>query len=286
MSFVPTIIYSRRPGDPRRWADPNDPNSHNSNKFLLCISVNKIMKLHKYKIIDPNDHAVDMVKNGNLWFCNLGDLNDPFEGDYAVSDSELSEISKCDEFSKDGNDLICRTSRYIDIDRDGLRRQFYILSLTEKADDILMWSHYADQHKGIVIEYDIPDKKHHLLKDGDFNFIENEAISIIHKVDYSGDPVYYSVSTDKEVEYGKVITRKTKQWSYESEYRIIIHDVDKRSDGILLKSGPKIVTAVYFGMRVTRIDIDKFINRVSRKDVKYYKMAMRHGHFQLITIEA
>ena len=227
-----------------------------------------------------------MIKNGRLWFCNLGDLNDPFEGDYAVEDKELVDISKLSKFSQDGNDLLSRVARYVDIDREDLRRQFYVLSLSSIQDDILMWSHYAGQHQGIVIEYDMPEHILDLSKDSDFNFIENSYGKIIHNVDYSGHPVFYSLSTERENEYGRVITKKTPQWSYEREYRMLIHEPNVRKPGILINSNPGIIKAVYFGMRVSRYEMDKFISSVDRSDIKYHKMIIRHGHFELTTIEA
>lgn len=37
---------------------------------------------------------------------------------------------------------------------DGLGTNLGNLSLTEKPDNLLMWSHYAQQHMGFVIEFD------------------------------------------------------------------------------------------------------------------------------------
>jgi len=245
------------------------------------------MKLYKYKSIDINGHSIDMIKNGNLWFSNLGDLNDPFEGDYAINDDNIVQISKSNKFSKNGYDLMGRANRYVDIDREIFRRQFYILSLSEKCDDILMWSHYADHHRGIVIKIDVPPKQQKWTsEDSSVSLVENYSDSILHKVDYSGEPAYYDPTTEKEKEYGAIITRKTSQWKYEKEYRLIIYDAAKRSSGILVKAQPKIVKSVYFGMRVINKEIDRVICSIGRKDIKYHKMIMRHGHFQLTTIGA
>jgi len=42
MSFVLSTIYSRRPGDPRRWADPNDSKYKQLNIWNSLMNVSDI----------------------------------------------------------------------------------------------------------------------------------------------------------------------------------------------------------------------------------------------------
>jgi Protein of unknown function (DUF2971) len=58
-----------------------------------------------------------------------------------------------------------------EIERELLRRYDKgIVSLAERANCPLMWSHYADQHKGLCIGYSIPE----------------DGVSGLHKVQYGG----------------------------------------------------------------------------------------------------
>jgi hypothetical protein len=40
---------------------------------------------------------------------------------------------------------------------DSIDQKFGILSLTAAKENLLMWAHYADEHKGAVVEIDIRD---------------------------------------------------------------------------------------------------------------------------------
>src|ERR1051325_9989452 len=44
---------------------------------------------------------------------------------------------------------------------EGFNEHVGVLSLTEKADNLLMWAHYAQQHTGFVIEFDADNSFFH-----------------------------------------------------------------------------------------------------------------------------
>lgn len=100
-----------------------------------------------------------------------------------------------------------------------------ILSLTERPDHPLMWSHYANNHAGLVIEFD----------EGHEFFAEQEEIppkvSGLHKVIYSRERPTFETLLDTEVMDGskekqaewleKMFFTKSKDWEYEQEWRMI-----------------------------------------------------------------
>ncbi len=73
-------------------------------------------------------------------------------------------------------------------------------------DDILMWSHYADKHAGLCLEFD---------GSSDREFF-GEAQPIEYK-DYTILPL----DKDSSSQMKRAILTKSKHWSYEKEYRII-----------------------------------------------------------------
>ena len=81
-----------------------------------------------------------------------------------------------------------------------------VYCVSTKRDDILMWSHYADYHKGICLEFD------------------GEAPLMAHaqKVQYTQKRVpimmYYD---DNETSMTKALLSKSLQWAYEEEWRLI-----------------------------------------------------------------
>jgi len=83
-----------------------------------------------------------------------------------------------------------------------------IFSLSEVPDHHLMWSHYADSHTGICIEFDVDPSVHDFLR----------------PVKYSDDqpPVLLTDVLEKEKEaIGNFYFQKTNDWQYEREWRLI-----------------------------------------------------------------
>ena len=87
-----------------------------------------------------------------------------------------------------------------------------ILSLSEIPDNELMWSHYADSHRGIVLCFD-----------GQHNFFnrrrsENDEFYFVRKVQYSDGPATSLADIDGDA----LLVTKGTQWSYEREWRMLV----------------------------------------------------------------
>ena len=80
-----------------------------------------------------------------------------------------------------------------------------IVCFSQVRDDILMWAHYADKHKGICFEFDGSDNCYFF---GKAQPVEYE--------DYTQIPL----DEDRERQMTRVILTKSKHWLYEKEYRI------------------------------------------------------------------
>ena len=91
-----------------------------------------------------------------------------------------------------------------------------IVSLSRDPKNILMWSHYADFHKGFVVEFKIP-KKLPLSQRGN---IDSWLFPL--PITYSEQrPVYkYGIDNDDE-SLKKLLLTKSDIWSYEQEERVI-----------------------------------------------------------------
>jgi Protein of unknown function (DUF2971) len=82
-----------------------------------------------------------------------------------------------------------------------------IYCLTPYADSTLMWSHYAENHRGICLEFGV-DKP-----------LFSQALQVIYASRY---PVWllheFETQQDRAVE---MILTKAEEWSYEKEFRLI-----------------------------------------------------------------
>ena len=85
-----------------------------------------------------------------------------------------------------------------------------IISLTETKRNLLMWSHYADSHKGMVIEFDIKNEFFNAPR-GDSSFE-----GLVHRVRYDRD------RPDDVKGWHEWFIYKSDEWIYEREHRLLI----------------------------------------------------------------
>lgn len=121
-----------------------------------------------------------------------------------------------------------------------------VLSLSKLPLDIIMWSHYGDNHRGIVLEFD----KSRLQSDSNYPYCE--------PVDYDNNVMTLrDMNTKKSEELARLILlRKAGQWRYEKEWKIIV-DPTLRQDirNCRTYKFPKLaLTGVIFGCQMTSQD--------------------------------
>jgi len=107
-----------------------------------------------------------------------------------------------------------------------------VLSLSSDCQNILMWSHYADSHRGFVVGF---DSEHPFF---DQRQSESDSIRKLKAVKYSLDrPVFSGFGENpdtKEVESFSdlVLQTKSKDWEYEQEWRMVLSsDGEQRAVG-------------------------------------------------------
>jgi hypothetical protein len=85
--------------------------------------------------------------------------------------------------------------------------QYGIFSLATHNDNLLMWSHYANSHRGLCIGFDI-------------NLLERVSLGHLKKVTYSNE--FYQIGINDEIkEFDNLFLLKSDHWAYEDEFRII-----------------------------------------------------------------
>jgi hypothetical protein len=89
--------------------------------------------------------------------------------------------------------------------------KYGILSLAGSPTSLLMWAHYADSHRGFVIQFDDTHGFFH-PPDGTPQQFQ------LRKVEYSSDRPVLSYST---IDSPEVFFRKSADWSHEAEWRFI-----------------------------------------------------------------
>jgi hypothetical protein len=141
-----------------------------------------------YKYVPPK--RVDILENLKIRFTQVSALNDPFESFPAVRlpDDPSKRFISIEEFQT-------RIRRSVETTTG-------IISLSETPENVLMWSHYADSHRGFVIEF---NSNHEYFKLG------------TQKVKYSKNrPLMIAEQGDH---YTDLFSTKSPDWAYEKEIR-------------------------------------------------------------------
>lgn len=142
-------------------------------------------------------------------------------------------------------------------------KRFGILCLSRRRDSILMWGHYSDKHRGIVIGFDgSNDMFQAKAKSSHSGESDSPAITMgLHPVDYVNDRVVYDTSwmpTSEQMTHfdQQVFFSKSKDWIYEEELRqcftldsLVPRLLDDKSQGYFLPVVPAAVVSVSLGAK-------------------------------------
>ncbi len=178
------------------------------------------MKIFKYHTININ--LLQSLRKETNWYSKLHLLNDPFECFFI--DNTNSSTYK---------DLVS---------------ELCVCCFSKNMNEILMWSHYADNHRGVCIEYEITDEE--VIKGRLIEVKYNNELSIFDKIERMPSG-HLSLNTTTN---GKFLITKFKNWSYEEELRTYIISDEPTSNG---KEQPFLgnITTIYFGKNASIDDI-------------------------------
>lgn len=149
-------------------------------------------------------------------------------------------------------------------------RTFGVLSMAARWNCPLMWSHYADEHKGVCIEFDVTDHRCDHLSAVDY-----DTAGLIKASDLFAWKVRGSQSAQRVI-WNAFFYAKAKQWRYEREWR----DVARKSGA---QDTPLKLNAIYFGLRcdyAVVVAVVKLFTRAS-PPMKFFEIYRRDNSFQL-----
>lgn len=162
-----------------------------------------------------------------------------------------------------------------------MNKEIGILSLTEKNDNLLMWSHYSSNHSGFVIEF---DEDHHFFNQ---RSNEKEIRKHLKKVRYSSERPEVtlfnpSLTNDENMDnwVNNIFWVKSTHWVYEQEWRMIytLRDCQKivpstPYDIYLFPFPKKCIRKVYLGCKIQPNISDAIQNLLATdKDYSHVKI--------------
>ena len=203
-----------------------------------------------YKYV-PLKCVTSILDNHRLYLSDGSNFNDPFET--TVTDKKSGAITHV----------------------SGL----HILCLSNSIQNKLIWSHYADSHKGVCLTVNVPADlvypmcytTKRVYTDSDLDgILKNGHYHCKKNLKKPFDPLNYNK---------KIAFIKDRKWSYEREYRIVF---DKNDESGLVYEDDKWfmsvkIKNVYLGVNFDKNDIsvrEKIIDACKRNKVKISQMVL------------
>lgn len=226
----------------------------------------------------------NMTEDGKLRLLESNGTYADYIKSFGVDDVDADEITLTEKayetIHPEEMDSVHRASAtFADIERrlnDSLYELFKVCCLCTTNKNRLMWSHYADSHKGICIEYDF-----------------SECL----RTDCQPMPVYYSdarpkfpwqvaieqtqeVQREATIHFINALLTKDEAWSYEKEWRLLIKaepNVDK------IPAPP--IKCIYLGALCPDEQAEEIIKAAQEICVPVKRMTVDRGEYELHSAE-
>ncbi len=195
-----------------------------SDKFYSLVRQQGVITLILYKYFPCNEYTYKSLAVRGLWCHHPKEMNDPLEClgviDRKINNSEIERFKELasNSTNQDMRKLSTATPSKINEVLGKSRREsvdrFAFCSLSSNCDDVLMWAHYANSHKGMVIGFELDSEELgvHLQKVKYVDSLPDWNIFNYLKF-MEGDDTYHDMFLSD-------LSVKSSFWSDESEYRI------------------------------------------------------------------
>jgi Protein of unknown function (DUF2971) len=140
-----------------------------------------------------------------------------------------------------------------------------VLCLSEIRDDILMWSHYADSHQGLCLEFN--------------GYCEFFAQA--HQVVYKSDrPTINAFRDSPDRMLSDALLTKAQHWSYEREWRLIQYNKGPGTYRFPADS----LTGIILGARMPRNSVAMVLSWIKRRatSVKLFRASEHRKKYSLV----
>jgi hypothetical protein len=195
-----------------------------------------IEKLYRYEILNLN-HLEDILIHSRVHVSNVANVNDPWDCRPWFEKGDLSDPCRREQWARffrtsnacsslelkgkiatllpawTDNERLLSESIYALIEhvRENTVKRWRLYCLTTHPDSILMWSHYADKHRGICLEFDTG----------------NDVLGSAQMVAYR--ELFDVISPEALLGDGDALAKtilltKSSHWQCEDEYRMLTRD--------------------------------------------------------------
>lgn len=142
--------------------------------------------------------------------------------------------------------------------------KFGICSFSATSNHLLMWSHYANYHRGFCVEYD--SREGTLLRQLAQKVNYEDSVPSLTAADFA--------PPDNDNAINVLWLTKAKCWSYEEEWRVMTNDGNK------IHQAPSAIVSVIFGARMPEQDRVMVSHALRHQpNIEFKEARLREGQF-------
>lgn len=274
--------------------------------------------LFRYREVNQNN--INALENNRLYFSTPANFNDPYDNlVYANTFQIMQHVYGNIHKGMDGylnklkeknpmaagvgyvfwngekreeylHDFIEEIISCVDHIKKSVRRNTKIICFSKVYNSMLMWSHYADNHKGFLLAYDMQDIKSaerfnvndEIINNktylGEVSYVSNQldlSDDIEDYVRYNMMPTLGDVETQdikiSAIKLREFMLQKSVEWEYEREWRLIprIISLEQESPLGYINCIPK---AVILGAHCSKEDTIAINEIAKKKNISVYRM--------------
>jgi hypothetical protein len=186
---------------------------------------------------------------------------------------EVSDITK-EAMSQLGNVQRAQWENMVRVMSAHLRAGMSVLSLSENATSVLMWSHYSNNHSGFCIEYDLSAL-------GDHDLRRRLCFPIFYRKKLTDATRYFAKQDPRD--FNNLVgiymcLLKSDEWAYEREWRIAAAVGASYANDQVQMPKPK---AIIVGARILPADEEWMRAFCDRHAIPLKRVVQRHNQFRL-----
>ncbi|EHS1090821.1 DUF2971 domain-containing protein [Vibrio cholerae] len=228
--------------------------------------------LYKYRSVDS--FTLDIIANNRIFFAKPEMFNDPYDTEFNIN-THVGKLSSIDmayleeTYGTSSNDEVDRVIVNVNEQIKNYVSSAGILSLSSSPENLLLWAHYADDHKGICIEFE--------RKLG--NDLANESFTqkVKYAASYPSFNKYAFIKKNGHSVVNRILWTKSPEWEYEQEWRVIYP-----YKGGTVQEIPGKIKSIIFGLRCPSINIDIIKRLVSGTDIKLKQASKKKNEFGVV----
>lgn len=252
-----------------------------------------------FKYLPFSDDSLRVLSDGTLKYTCPLEFNDPFDcrPAYGSTSHDRLRSAKREIFDRllaperlSPSERIRKKNEYIRKARSYFGSEKFqrsilsgvgVVSLSADPTNILMWSHYADFHRGFVVGFSVPKIGPLVMGlHGSYNLV---SLPVVYSD--TRPEILYGVDDNHEI-LTKIALTKSLDWAYEKELRVLDQ---KRGPGVHPYNRDMVLDEVIAGMRMPNDDLHRLSKVVldlrssvsSLRDLKFRKAVMAEREYAL-----